>query len=497
MIWYENEMNSRSLDTYQRSAILLIGGFIIAGFTLRCLAAQGGLWTDEAWSLVYAQQASDALGILTRINHDNNHHLNSLWLLTVGPEAPPVLMRGLSIMTSGITILIAALIGLRRDRPTGVITAALFALSPIMVIYGSEARGYAPMMLAFMIMIWRIDIWLDDQSAPKPTFLLALCTLLGSFSHLTMLPAVAMLGLWVFLAGVGSRSVIKSAKAAADLLGPALMIAILSLCTVIIIAGRSTTGLQVGGYIPFAWTLFGTAVGELFALSTGIGYAAAPSIWAMALIGAISVAMVFTPWRLSTQRKWFYAALIVTMPLAVAVLNVGNSQYARYYLPAAIAILFLLAEWIGHFAIGQARAKVGAAIILVAILVLALVQDYQLIASQRGHPELALNTIARAAPAGAEVTIALERARATLAVAAARQRYPLRISQMKCGATDFHFVARTSKEAPSATPIKCAPTMRLVAFGDAIGPSGESWSLYQRQALPRPIAAVSSALPRQ
>jgi hypothetical protein len=88
MIWYENEMNSRSLDTYQRSAILLIGGFIIAGFTLRCLAAQGGLWTDEAWSLVYAQQASDALGILTRINHDNNHHLNSLWLLTVGPEAP-------------------------------------------------------------------------------------------------------------------------------------------------------------------------------------------------------------------------------------------------------------------------------------------------------------------------------------------------------------------------------------------------------------------------
>jgi hypothetical protein len=99
-----------------------------------------------------------------RINHDNNHHLNSVWLQLIGPEAPPLALRGLSILTSSATIGVAALIGFRRNRAAGIITATLFAISPIMLIYGSEARGYAPMLLALMIMIWRIDIWLEDKS---------------------------------------------------------------------------------------------------------------------------------------------------------------------------------------------------------------------------------------------------------------------------------------------------------------------------------------------
>lgn len=490
-------MNQSVADMSQRSAALLIGAFILIGFVVRCLAANGGLWTDEAWSLVYAQQAGDALGVLTRINHDNNHHLNSWWLQLVGPQAPPILMRGLSIMTSSATIFIAALIGVRRNRATGVITVALFALSPIMVIYGSEARGYAPMMLALMIMIWRIDIWLEDRSASKPSLILALCALLGSFAHLTVLPAVVMLGLWVFLAGVQRYGVIQSARATADVFGPALAVAILCVSAVIIIATRSEAGLQVGGYIPFEWSLFGGALVELLTLTTGIGYAAQASIYAIIAIVAIGLAMLITTWQMPVERKWFYAVLILTMPLAVAVFNPGNSQYARYYLPAAIAILLLIAEWIGHFAIGQTRAKIGVITILAEILGLALVQNYQLITSQRGNPERALVAIMRAAPKGVEITISLERARATLTVAALSQHYPLRISLAKCGTANFHFAPRSATEAPAPMLRSCGSSMRLIAFGDAIGPSGESWSLYQRQALPRPIAAVSSAPSRQ
>ena len=47
----------------------------LAGLALRIAAAHGGLWTDEAWSVIYAAQARDALGVFLRINHDNNHHL--------------------------------------------------------------------------------------------------------------------------------------------------------------------------------------------------------------------------------------------------------------------------------------------------------------------------------------------------------------------------------------------------------------------------------------
>ena len=490
-------MNLFAADMRQRSAVMLIGVFVLIGFVVRCFAAQGGLWTDEAWSLIYAQQTGDALGILTRINHDNNHHLNSWWLQLVGPEAPPMLMRGLSIITSSITIWIAALIGLRRNRMTGVIAAALFALSPIMVVYGSEARGYAPMMLALMIMIWRIDIWLKDRSAPKPSLILALCALLGCFAHLTMLPAVVMLGLWVFLARVQRNGIIQSVKAMADVLGPALAIAVLSVTTVIIIAARSETGLQVGGYISFEWSLFGGALAQLLTLTTGIGYAAQAPIYALLAIVPIGLAMLITAWEMPIERKWFYTVLILTMPVAVAVFNPGNSQYARYYLPSAIAILLIIAEWIGHVDIGQTRARICMMALLASMLGLALVQNYQLITSQRGHPERALMAIMRAAPKGAGITISLERAHAMLKVAALSRHYPLRISQAKCNMASFHFAPRSAIEAPLPMLQSCGPSMRLIAFGNAIGPSGESWSLYQRQALPRPIAAVSSPLPRQ
>jgi hypothetical protein len=487
----------RANDMCQRSAVLLVGAFIIAGFILRCLTARGGLWTDEAWSLVYVQQAGDALGVLTRINHDNNHHLNSWWLLLVGPEAPPMLMRGLSIITSSITILIAALIGFRRNRATGVIAAALFALSPIMVVYGSEARGYAPMILALMIMIWRIDIWLETKSEPRPTWLLAFCALLGSFAHLAMLPAVGTLAIWVFLANISSHGFLKSAKLTADLIGPALTLSFLSLCMIILIATQSATGLQIGGYIPFDWPLFGLAISNLLSFSTGIGYTSDLSISMILPIVAISLAMIVTRWPMPRERRWFYIILILTMPVVVATLTMGNSQYPRYYLPAAAAILLLVAEWIGQLRTRQASARITAATILTLMLGSALLQNYQLIISQRGHPDHAISMIAKAAPAGANVTISLERASATLKVAAAAQRYPLHIVHAKCGLASFHYVIGMSHESRPSIRKACGRSMQLIAFGDTIGPSGESWSLYQRQALPRPIAAVSSALSRQ
>jgi hypothetical protein len=488
-------MSQSAADIQTRTAILLIAIFVVTGFVLRCLAAQGGLWTDEAWSLIYAQQAGDALGVLTRINHDNNHHINSWWLQLVGSDASPMLMRGLSIITSSIMIGVAALIGLRRNRITGVITAALFALSPIMLVYGSEARGYAPMMLAFMIMIWRIDIWLDDQLTPKPALLLALCALFGSFSHLAMLPAVIMLGLWVFLAGAKRWGILHSIKVMADLLSPALAVSVLGISTVIIIATHSETGLQVGGYAPFLWPIFALAISNLISFATGIGYAGDLSAWMILAIAAVGAAMWLTRWQIPAARKWFYAILILTMPVAVGILGLGNSQYPRYYLPAAAAILLLLAEWIGQFAIQ--RKRISAAIILSLMLGLATIQDYQLIVSQRGQPERAVDIMAKIAPKGANVTIAAERASAILKVAAAAMRYPLNISLNKCSAADFHFIAGMAQESETQILRDCGPSMRLIAFDHTIGPSGESWSLYQRQALQRPIVAVSSALPRQ
>jgi len=119
----------------------------LAGLIVRIAAASGALWLDEAWSAVLAGDVRTPLGVFVQINHDNNHHLNSLWLQWVGIGAPPLVARGLSIATSTLGIVVAGLIGARRGPLVGIITALLFALSPVLVSLGSEARGYAPMML--------------------------------------------------------------------------------------------------------------------------------------------------------------------------------------------------------------------------------------------------------------------------------------------------------------------------------------------------------------
>src|SRR5689334_2509562 len=126
----------------------------LVGLALRIAAARGGLWTDEAWSVVYAAEARDPLGVFLRINHDNNHHLNTLWLQAMGMHASSLLDRAPAILAGTLTIPAAALLFARRSAVAAVTAAALFAISPMMVVYGSEARGYALMMLATLVIMF-------------------------------------------------------------------------------------------------------------------------------------------------------------------------------------------------------------------------------------------------------------------------------------------------------------------------------------------------------
>src|SRR3569833_1585080 len=92
-----------------------VGGIALAGLALRVVVVYGGLWTDEAWSVIYAAQARDPLGVFLRINHDNNHHLYSLWLQAIGPAASPLLARAPAILAGTLCIPIAALLMGRRS----------------------------------------------------------------------------------------------------------------------------------------------------------------------------------------------------------------------------------------------------------------------------------------------------------------------------------------------------------------------------------------------
>src|SRR4051812_2080131 len=120
---------------------LAVGGLALAGLALRVTAARGGLWTDEAWSVIYAMQAGGPPGVFLRITHDNNPHLYSLWLQAIGPAASPLLARAPAIVAGSLCVIAAAALIGRRSPVAGLVAGLLFALSPMLVAVGSEARG--------------------------------------------------------------------------------------------------------------------------------------------------------------------------------------------------------------------------------------------------------------------------------------------------------------------------------------------------------------------
>lgn len=134
--------------------------------------------------------------MLFRISHDNHHHLNSLWLQTVGIPAPTWLMRLLSVVTGTLAVPVAAAIARPRGAMSALVTALLFAVSPILVTMGSEARGYAPMALLLLVAILFVDRALTGDVRYHRPQTLALCFALGVLARLTMVFGVVALVGW-------------------------------------------------------------------------------------------------------------------------------------------------------------------------------------------------------------------------------------------------------------------------------------------------------------
>ena len=463
----------------------------LGGLALRILAAQGGLWTDEAWSMIYAQEARDPLGVFLRINHDNNHHLISLWLQAVGVHASPLLARAPAILAGALTIPAAALLFARRSALAALAAAVLFAVSPIMVTYGSEARGYAPMVLAALLMLWLATSALEGRSRRTTPWPIALAAGLGMLSNLTMLAPVALLTMWIYLekrAAVGATTAIP---ATLSLMGPALGACAAVLAIVFGAAFLSPTGLQVGGYMPFTVDDYMRALSDLVGWTLGLTFSFR---WlAVAVLLIIGVLLIARPPQWLGRRARLYGVLILGVPVVIAVERTGNALFARYYLCSAIGLLLLTSEWIGHAVRkpGIPRALCAAACAL--FLLNAVWRDGELIALKRGEPDRAVRMIAKEAPGGAQVAIGTERLFAPMMAAAERVDYPLAEAD-GCAPAEFMIAVRTPSSRP--TVMHCGRMMQAIAWSRTTALTGDAWVLY-RQGLQTAGPPVSGPAPRR
>lgn len=452
----------------------LLCSIVLLGLALRIASAQGGLWLDEAWSAELARQAGTPLGVFLNINHDNNHHLNSLWMQFVGFGAPPVLQRALSIVTGTIAISVAAAIFSPRGKTIALVAALLFAISPMMVTMGSEARGYSPMSLAFLSAILLVARWLPEQSGERVRLRLALCFALGALSQMTMVfGCVALVG-WAFVALCAEIPPLAAARRTLWLFGPALLALSAVLGLILGAAYASPTGFQFGDYKPFEILLFLHAIVEM--LGYTIGWPAV-SLWLMP--GALILVVLAR--RGGATHLGLYRLAIVAFPVTLALLHAGNPGHPRYYLIAAIGLLLLLSEMVGTM-IGRGGWQRALALGgLAAILGGGAWQDADLIRNQRGDPDPAIATMKAQAPHGGAALLDRSTGFAMLSAAAAHARYRLEILQRGCAPARFLFMDRFKGEDFPVAPMRCGARWYAIASARAHGLSGTHWTLYARQ----------------
>ncbi|PCD02914.1 hypothetical protein COC42_00240 [Sphingomonas spermidinifaciens] len=440
---------------FPRSTLIAIVAATAGALAVRMAAARGGLWLDEAWSAVFARDAATAISAL-RIGHDNNHVLNTWWLQLVGWPASPIAMRGLSILSGTAAVPLAALIAGRKGPLAAALAAWLFALSPALVTYGSEARGYAPMLLALLAAILMIGQSLDAPDKPPPVVGIAIALALGTLAQLTMLFALPALIGWVLWAGRSRQPLRTTAR----LLGPGLIAA--SLSATAVLAG----GMTIGSYQPFTIAAWADGLGELARYTLAIGWP--PKGWLLALTAAGSFALVVA--RAEDHRAALTALAVLAFPVAVAALGIGNSGLPRYYLIAAAVLLLAIAEAPRTVALPLSIVILGGSVI----------GDLDLVRNLRADPREAVTAMANARPQGATYAVEASRDAAVIEVAAAQARYPIRLVEAPCPAADFLFVARDGDAPFPDSPARCGIVYAPFAGARTTGLSGNHWQLYLR-----------------
>ncbi len=333
---------------------LIVGAAVALGIALRLRGAQGDLWLDEIWTLRLIAPLQSAADIFLRAPSDNNHYLNSLWLWLVGPEASTVTMRLASIIIGGLSIIAAAAACRRHSATAAAVAAILVATSYFFVHYGSEARGYAGMILCILTAKAALDRLLDDEASLGAWMLFALAICVGVFFHLTMVEAAGALAL-AALAQRFAESRPRRGFAIALVAGAACIPGLACFA-----AGMFSPRFHMGSLEPFTFDLFfqglGGAIRATFGVPPFLGDRATVAVTAACALGAVAL--------LPPQRRWFPVVAVFGLPLLHVVLQIPSQFYPRFHLTTAVGLILLASEALAALLIGGGAARIFAVAVL-------------------------------------------------------------------------------------------------------------------------------------
>jgi len=160
----------------------IVVGIVLIAFSL-CVTNidTQSIWYDEGLSIYYAQgDLGEILSNVSQTDHPPLHPiLLHLWIGLVGESEFSV--RILSTYLSIIALVLLYQLGKRISIQIGVISALLYAVSPFVIWYSQEARGYT-LALALVVATVKTTLSLLPGAGPQPWWRYAIYVLLGAAS---------------------------------------------------------------------------------------------------------------------------------------------------------------------------------------------------------------------------------------------------------------------------------------------------------------------------
>ena len=462
----------------------------LVGCLLRIVMAQGDLWLDEAWSLKLVAGISSPWAVFWEISHDNNHFLNSLWLSWLGPDEPAWAYRVPSLVFGTLAIPVAAVIGWRRGRAGAVVAAWFAALSMPLVIYGSEARGYAGLVASSLMAIASFERALDGLMAglapgrSRAIWILGLSIGFGTLCHLTMLATLAVLGLTAVLRLKSSgRSLRTCIDLTTTLFGPSLLCLLPAMAAVVAgIAYRG--GFENGDVMPFTTSDFTAGFGGMLRSMLGL-----PGLVPTSLVFLVAIALVagaFLVDGIDPLLRSVGIAALVVLPAGMATACFPNLVFPRYFLVPGLVILLIEADLVGRlWDRGSMKACAVAILVVCATTIGQAAADLSAFGAGRGASGEALSIMAHE---GRPAYSSDSRFRSeTVAEVAARRQHIALIyvpaDRFCSDAPDWYIVTDGEAAAPSSMKIgqgSCSVAFAKRATFPAAALSGMRWILYRR-----------------
>jgi hypothetical protein len=336
---------------------------IVVGAALRLRGVATDFWLDEIWTLQGVLGLTSPIEVVTRFHSENNHILNSLWLWWLGDRHGWYAYRIPALLAGVASIPLAWLALERSSRTAAAFAAALVSTAYLQVLWGSEARGYAPMIafgLAALVAAPSITDGVTPARRRAAAAAFVVASIAGVLSHL-------LYAHWYAGIAAGSAFAFWRGEKRA---GRGLLVA----AHAIVIAAFAAMWLGFARHLPSPTgpihPYLGITVDAASLAFGGPSRAAAPL--AAALVALAVVAVVVAELVLSFRGRAYLSIALGTAcflaPGAMLLVARPDALFVRYFAVSIVTAQLLVALFCARLWRGPRMARAASVLLFVLVL---------------------------------------------------------------------------------------------------------------------------------